>query len=72
LSSAKSGLAIVADQRGGCPWQGGLYQLMRNWALARAILDRGLATSIKLAVCMHPDNHAAKRLVICFSRRVKP
>ncbi len=64
LIGAKSGLAIVADQRGGCPWQGGLYQVMRNWALARAILDRNLAVSIDLAICVHPDNHAAKQLEI--------
>jgi hypothetical protein len=62
LINAKSGLAILADERGGCPWQGGLYQLMRNWALARALLDRNLATGIDLAVCVHPDNRAARRL----------
>ena len=59
IGRATSGMNMKADERGGCPWQGGLYQLMRNWALARAMLDRGLAARINLAVCVHPSNHAA-------------
>jgi hypothetical protein len=62
LINGKAGFAILADERGGCPWQGGLYQLMRNWALARALLDLNLAVSIDVAVCVHPDNRVAKRL----------
>ncbi len=62
IGRATSGMNIKADEHGGCPWQGGLYQLMRNWALARTMLDRGLAARINLAVCVHPSNHAATAL----------
>lgn len=62
IGSASSGLDTKADNFGGCPWQGGLYQLMRNWALARAMLDQGLAASVNLAVCVHPSNHAVTAL----------
>lgn len=62
LIEGNTGLEVSADAEGGCPWRGGLYQLMRNWALARSLLDRDLATSIELAVCVHPDNDVARRL----------
>ena len=62
LIDGSTGLEVSADAEGGCPWRGGLYQLMRNWALARALLDRDLATSIDLAVCVHPENTVARRL----------
>jgi hypothetical protein len=62
IGSTISGLDAKADKNGGCPWQGGLYQLMRNWALARSMLDRGIVASVNLAVCVHPDNHAATKL----------
>jgi len=36
--------------------------MMRNWVLARAMLDRGDVASVNLAVCVHPGNHAAIKL----------
>ena len=62
LIEGQSGLAVLADDAGGCPWRGGLYQLMRNWALARALVEHGIAASVELAVCVHPGNHEARRL----------
>ncbi len=62
IDNATSGLEAKADKVGGCPWQGGLYQLMRNWALGRAMLDQGLAASVNLAVCVHPGNRAVTAL----------
>ena len=62
IGSTTSGLDTKADKNGGCPWKGGLYQVVRNWALARAMLDRGIVASINLAVCVHPGNHAAAHL----------
>jgi hypothetical protein len=62
IGSTTSGLDTKADKNGGCPWKGGLYQMMRNWALARAMVDRGDVASVNLAVCVHPGNHAATQL----------
>ena len=62
IGRATSGMNVKADEHGGCPWQGGLYQLMRNWSLAHAMLDAGLAARINLAVCVHPSNHTATML----------
>jgi hypothetical protein len=62
IGSTVSGLDTKAEKNGGCPWKGGLYQVMRNWVLARAMLDRGVVASVNLAVCVHPGNHAAANL----------
>lgn len=62
LIEGSPGLKVSADEQGGCPWRGGLYQLMRNWALAHSLLERNIAASVDLAVCIHPDNDEARRL----------
>lgn len=62
LTRLPLGLTVIADEMGGCPWQGGLYQLMRNWALARALVEYKIAVSVDLSVCVHPGNQEATRL----------
>lgn len=54
-------LAAVRDDQG-CPFRDGLYQLMRNVVLARALTRRGSAEWADVAVCVHPDNRAAHLL----------
>jgi len=39
-----------------CPFRHGLYQLMRNTALAKALVSRGAADWCDVAVCSHPNN----------------
>lgn len=51
----------------GCPFSGGLYQLMRNVVLARALTEQGGADWADVAICVHPDNkgaHLLKRPVL--------
>jgi hypothetical protein len=44
-----------------CPFRLGLYQLMRNQALARALVSQGAAHWCDFAVCSHPSNDAGGR-----------
>ncbi len=45
-----------------CPFRHGLYQLMRNRALADAIVANTAADWADVAVCLHPDNRSCRGL----------
>ena len=51
----------------GCPFRDGLYQLMRNVVLARALTQSGSGQWADVAICVHPENrpaHLLKRPVL--------
>lgn len=54
-------LSGVRDDHG-CPFRDGLYQVMRNVVLARALTQRGSADWADVAVCVHPENRSAHLL----------
>jgi hypothetical protein len=45
-----------------CPFSGGLYQLMRNYVLAQALVCDGGAEWADFALCIHPDNESVRVL----------
>src|SRR5690606_37506845 len=47
-----------------CPFRGGLYQLMRNAVLARALLQNTEASWADLATCVHPGNLIAHEMKV--------
>lgn len=46
----------------GCPFRDGVYQLMRNAILARALMVKAGAEWAEVAVCVHAGNHVAHQL----------
>jgi len=57
LKSAKPPLTFDGLPPGAaCPFSRGLYQLMRNTALAKALVNRSAADWCDFAVCSHPSN----------------
>jgi hypothetical protein len=67
LMAAPGGFAPAGDERGRCPFQGGLYQLLRGWALAAALRQRGHAASV--GACVHPRNTAVGQLPVPIAGR---
>jgi hypothetical protein len=60
LKSAKPPLTFdVLPAGAACPFRRGLYQLMRNTALAKALVSQGAAEWCEFAVCSHPSNDSA-------------
>ncbi|WP_227340270.1 PGN_0703 family putative restriction endonuclease [Sphingopyxis sp. P8] len=51
-------LSHVPDAEG-CPFRDGVYQLMRNAVLARALMVEAGAEWAEVAVCVHAGNHIA-------------
>jgi hypothetical protein len=45
-----------------CPFRHGLYQLMRNRVLADALVAETRASWADVAICIHPENDAARKL----------
>jgi len=62
LTDPENGLSVTATKQGRCPWSGGLYQLMRNWSLGRALVESNEAQHVEVAVCLHPWNDKASVL----------
>jgi len=54
-------LSHVPDAEG-CPFRDGVYQLMRNAVLARALMVEADAEWSEVAVCVHAGNHIAHQL----------
>jgi hypothetical protein len=60
LKSAKPPLTFdVLPAGAACPFRRGLYQLMRNTALAKALVSQGAAEWCEFTVCSHPSNDSA-------------
>jgi hypothetical protein len=47
-----------------CPFNGGLYQLLRNYSLGRALVEKTSARWAAFATCIHPKNQDVYRLKV--------
>jgi restriction endonuclease-like protein len=62
IQSGPRGLRFSSLADEPCPWKGGLYQLMRNWAFGQALVQTGNAEDFHVGVCIHPNNSEALAL----------